>query len=92
MTDGTTLPRRRAELVVGELQQGQETAILDPATGHVVSLNPTAAAIWYLCDGNRDATVIARELLDAFPAAEPSQVEADVRAMLEQLAGLGLLA
>lgn len=88
---GGALPRRRAELVVGELHDGRETAILDLATGHVVSLNPTAAAIWYLCDGSRDAAAIARELVDALPAAEPSQVEADVRAMLEKLAGLGLL-
>jgi hypothetical protein len=85
-------PRRRDDLVVGELNEGNETALLDVATAHVVSLNPTAAAIWYLCDGNRDAAAIARELVDALPAAEPSNVEGDVRAMLEELAGLGLVA
>jgi hypothetical protein len=89
---GNPHPRRRDDLVVGELNQGNETALLDLATSHVVSLNPTAAAIWYLCDGNRDATAITQELLDTLPAAEPVQVEADVRTMLEQLAGLGLLA
>jgi hypothetical protein len=85
-------PRRRDDLVVGELDQGNETAVLDLATSHVVSLNPTAAAIWYLCDGSRDATAIARELVDTLPAADPSEVEGDVRTMLEQLAGLGLVA
>jgi hypothetical protein len=88
-------PRRREDVVVGELNEGEETAVLDLATAHVVSLNPTAAAIWYLCNGNRDATAIARELIDALPDVEPSQlecVEADVRTMLDQLAGHGLLA
>ena len=84
-------PRRRADLVAGDLAHGRETAVLDIATGKVVSLNPTAAAIWYLCDGQRDAVAIAREILDAFPAAEPSSVESDVRSLLEQLAALGLV-
>ncbi len=86
----TSAPQRRSDLVVGELNQDQETALLSLASGHVVSLNPTAAAVWYLCDGRRDASAIAQELLDAFPDADPSQVESDVRAILAQLNDLGL--
>jgi hypothetical protein len=87
----TLAPRRRPELVAGELQKGQETAVLDMATGQVVSLNPTAAAIWYLCDGQRDASAIAREVLDVFPDVEPSKVELDVRTLLDELSALGLV-
>ena len=87
-----TSPRRRADLVVGELHKGEETAVFDPGTGQVVSLNPTAAAVWYLCDGTRDEAALAGELARAYPDADSSMVHADVRRILDELTTLGLFA
>lgn len=84
--------RRRADLVVEELAGGAETVLVDARGGVVVSLNPTAAAVWYLCDGARDAAAIAREIAQALPGADLAQVQKDVEATLSMLAGRGLLA
>jgi PqqD family protein of HPr-rel-A system len=35
-------------------QVGQENAVVDPGTGSVHLLNPTAVAIWQLCDGETE--------------------------------------
>ncbi len=83
--------RRREDLVVADLKDGEETAFLDPKTGQVVSLNPTAAAIWYLCDGRRDAGAIAREVAQAFPDRDQASIQADVSRALDDLAARGLI-
>ncbi len=89
---GQNAPRRRSDLVVADLNGGEETALMDPVTNQVVSLNTTAAAVWYLCDGTRDAAAIAGEVLDLFPGLDRASVEADIRRVLDQLAERGLLA
>lgn len=78
-------PRRRADLEVGELAEGAELVLLDPATERVVSLNPSAAAVWYLCDGRRDAEAIGREVLEVLPDLEPARVAAEVERALQLL-------
>ncbi|MCI0572453.1 MAG: PqqD family protein [Myxococcaceae bacterium] len=85
------IPRRRQDLVVGELAGGAEVVLLDSATEKVVSLNSSAAAIWYLCDGRRDAAAIAQEVLETLPGLEPRAVGDEVRRTLETLASHGLL-
>jgi hypothetical protein len=51
MTDDSFRPRRRPDIrtesVAGEL------VLYDAAGGRAAYLNPTAAAIWALCDGQR---------------------------------------
>ena len=63
--------------------------LLYPERGQV--LNASAAAIAQRCDGTRSVAAIAEELAreHAAPAAE---IEADVVALVEQLAAKGLLA
>jgi hypothetical protein len=87
-----TKPRRRADLIVGELKGDEETALLDPETTHVVSLNATAAAIWYLCDGNRDVSAIAGEMSEIFPDVTRARLESEVASMIETFAAQALLA
>lgn len=84
-------PRRRADLVLGEMNQGAETILLDEATGHVVSLNATAAAVWLLCDGQRDVEAIAAEIHRVHPEADPAAIRADVRRILDELGKMKLL-
>ena len=85
-------PRRRSDLVVGDLADGAETALLDLDSRQVTSLNTTAAAIWYLCDGVRDAAAIADEVHRAFPQVSRAVVEADVERTITLLTERGLLA
>jgi hypothetical protein len=85
-------PRRRADLVVGDLNDGAETALLDLESRQVTSLNATAAAIWYLCDGVRDLSAISSEVSGAFPQIDRALIEADVARTIAMLEERGLLA
>jgi hypothetical protein len=88
----TPVPRRRSDLVVGDLADGAEMALLDLESRQVTSLNTTAAAIWYLCDGVRDVTAIADEVSQVFPHVARALVEADVGRTIAMLEERGLLA
>ena len=85
-------PRRKSDVLVQDMMDGRETLIVDPKTGQVVTLNQTGAAVWYLCDGKRDAAEIAQEIVSALPGPPPPTVEADVRQILETLTERGFLA
>jgi len=83
----TPIPSRRRELVVSDLEDGRETVFLDVTTDKVVSLNPTATAIWYLCDGQRTLDDIVDEVASARPDIQRETVSRDVEraiAMLQQ--------
>lgn len=53
-------PARKDGLVISEL--GDETLVYDPETQRASCLNGFAAAVLALCDGQRAASTIAREL------------------------------
>ncbi len=53
-------------------------------------LNKTAAHIWELCDGRHDLNDIADMVCERFEVSV-DEAKADVKAMLAQLEGLGLL-
>ena len=59
------------------------------ATAQVTFLNPTAAAVFELCDGGADLDAIAEAIREAFDLPEPPR--ADVAACLESLVRLGLV-
>jgi hypothetical protein len=61
----TTVPRHNDGVIYRELQAG-EAVLLHVGTGAYHGLSPTAAAIWRLIDGQRDADAIAAELAEAF--------------------------
>lgn len=85
-------PARRTDLVVGDVNDDQETVLLEPATGRAVSLNTTAAAVWFLCNGERRVAEIAEAIRAVHPSAPVSQVEADVRRILDEFREKQLLA
>lgn len=78
-------PRRRDELNYSDIEDTGEAVLVSPATERAVVLNPTAAAIWLLCDGKRDEAAIAAELAaDLGEAAPPlTRLEQDVRTVLQ---------
>ena len=55
---------RRTDLLVHELDG--EALLYDAGRADTHRLNQTAFLIWQRCDGSRDATRIAAELVDAY--------------------------
>jgi len=80
-------PRRLESLEINEADDG--LVVYDPATGMVHHLNPSAAIVFDLCDGARDAAEIARILGEAFELSSPPSDEAT--AALRDLAERGLV-
>lgn len=80
-------PRRRTHQL--SIQQvGQETLIYDEQTHNAFCLNPVAAAVWNLCDGETSAAVIS---VSASFALKLTVSEELVQLSLEALASDGLL-
>ena len=69
-------------------QLGDEASVYDWARAHVHALNPTAARVWQLCDGETSAAAIAAALRRDTGIAEADAV---VELTLAQLARLHLL-
>ena len=86
--DSTSRPERIGQ--VWTRLEGDETAIFDPSSGRLMRLNPSARAIWELCDGETtvDEVVDALVELTGRPKAE---VISEVKATLDQLLSLGLV-
>lgn len=53
------VPRQRADVWLRA--SGDETTLLDPSGNHLYTLNPTALALWELCDGRTSPA----EMIDA---------------------------
>lgn len=87
MTKADTLYRRIGGLDRNEIDDGY--FVSDVARGKVHFLNPTAAAVFELCDGAHDAEAIASVLAAAFGLA--SSPKTDVEACLISLRAEGLI-
>ena len=71
-------------------EPGGRAVLFNPDTTGALALNATGVAVWNLIDGRRDAVAIATALREQFSDAPPD-VEADVAALIEMLAGEGLV-
>ena len=88
MTDGAAQIYEKIEgLDCNEVPDGY--VIYDEAHEKVHFLNPTAAAVLELCDGERDLNAIAAALQDAFDL--PASPTADVAACFASLLSQGLV-
>ena len=67
-----------------------EAVLLPPAADHAFFLNPSALAIWELCDGTRSVQDMLRELQGRYDASE-SDLHLDLRTTIEQLKQGGLI-
>jgi Coenzyme PQQ synthesis protein D (PqqD) len=74
-------PRKADSLEINEAEDG--LVVYDPGHDMVHHLNPSAALIFDLCDGTRDADEIARVLAEAW-SLQDAPID-DVRAGLEEL-------
>ncbi len=81
-------PRKAGEVWVH--RESDQVAAYVPETGHLHALNPSAMAIWDLCDG----TTTVGEMIQAVAEltdADLSQAERDVLRTLDELAKRGLV-
>jgi hypothetical protein len=87
-------PRRRSDLVVE--RAGREvlvytTSLPSQTGGAVHALNPTAALIWDLCDGQHSLADLERAVREAFAVPAERDLAADVRATIAEFQNKGLL-
>jgi len=69
---------------------GKEVLLYHPGQTRAVYLNPTAALIWGLCDGNRPVREIVRLIGESYPEAGNSLAD-EVLTTLKQLRENGVL-
>jgi coenzyme PQQ synthesis protein D (PqqD) len=81
------LPRQRPGV---RCEPGDGTTVLVCLDGDRHVLNPTARALWEVCDGHttvEEMVWAVRQLFDV----DPTQAETDVNAVLDQLENLELI-
>lgn len=89
-TRGAIRPRRRVDGIVERVLDG-ELVVYDTSGQRVHILNPVAALIWYLCDGDHLPQHIVSELIERYPEHQ-SSIRDDVLPILETFAREDLLA
>ena len=82
------LPQRRTDIAVETTPD--EARLIDPDSGEIHVLNASAFAIWELCDGQTEPTVMA-EALAELTQLDPSEAIQQVRGTIDLLRGKGLV-
>ena len=72
-----------------EMMDG-ELLLYDPVGSRIIQLNPTAALVWQLCDGQRTIGEMVTLLQAAYPDASES-IERDVTEILDRWVNVGCL-
>jgi len=83
--------RPRCSERAAKQQDGEAVSVKVAGGNEALALNPTAAAIWDLCDGTRTVDEIQAELVTSFQA-DAGLIHRDLRKTLDSFAGRGLLA
>lgn len=83
-----TRPQRQ-DCVQDELLVDGSMVLYNGCRKEVLTLNPTAALVWDLCDGEHSVEAIVAELREIFP--EAATAESDVRVMLDSFLVSGML-
>lgn len=86
----TGKPRRKANVVRGELPDG-EVVISVPGADKAMILNSVADAVLELCDGSRTITEIAEFVRDTLSAPAATDVVGDITAVIDELARAGVI-
>ena len=85
---GTLRPRQAPQLVEYEVED--DLVVYDPRKDLAHILNPTAAAVWWLCDGERLLKDIPVRVAGLY-GMEPREVDRDVNEILSGFRKAGLL-
>lgn len=88
MADSSSRPERDP-LVIDEALNDGSLVLYHTGSRFVTTLNPTAALVWELCDGQHTEAAIVAEMQSIFPHA-PS-IESDVTEIIADLRSRGLL-
>jgi len=83
------LPARRTDVVL--VDDGERSMLVAPDQDVTHVLNPTARAIWELCDGVTLPAEMVVAICQVF-AVTPERASADVDRTLEELTRVGLIA
>ena len=86
----STLYRRNSTIEAAPMQG--ESILFDAARNRFCLLNSTAAFVWERLEQPMTVEALSAELCRKFATPEPTRVDADVRAALEQFAELALVA
>lgn len=86
LTDSFTLSE---DVVAREV--GEETMLLDLASGTYFGLNPVGGQFWQMLEEGMSATAARDQLLELFDV-EAEQLDADLSDLLAQFAQQGLIA
>lgn len=68
----------------------EDVMLFHPGKTQIHYLNPTAALIWQLCDGQRTTDELIRLLVESYPDAS-AEIPADVHDTLQDLINKGCL-
>jgi PqqD family protein of HPr-rel-A system len=83
------LPHKRSDLQ--EQRVGDDLMVYDPVQQKVHVLNPTAALIFRLSDGQHDLDSLEHELRHGFAISREQDLRSDILAAIESLREKGLL-
>lgn len=84
-----TQPCRRPH--VQERTAGADLVLYDPVGGRLHVLNPTAAAVWKMCDGSLPTSTLAGRFSEVYAIGPDQDPLADVRQVLKQFLEAGLI-
>ena len=87
-TDLQRLPHRRTDVRLWD--RGTETVLMDPGDDTAHALNPTARAIWELCDGTTTIDELVEAICEVFAVPREAALT-DVTVVLEQFAAADLV-
>ncbi len=82
------LPRRRTDVLL--MDEDTRSTLIDPDVGTTHVLNPTARAIWELCDGTTTLDELVNAICEVFSVPHGEALR-DVAAVLGQLEQAGLV-
>ena len=85
---GGRCPIKRADITESKVED--DLVLFDPRTDAAHVLNPTAALVWWLCDGSRKEAEIVNELESLFETV-PAALAADVAKSLSDFASVGII-
>lgn len=91
MNRALSAPRRRAGVEAFPLHLWNLLILYRLDRDEAYSLNPSAQAVWQLCDGRWSVPQIAEELGRFLGVADADRLGAEVEAAVAELTSLGLL-
>lgn len=83
----------RPERMTGieEQRAGEDLVLYDPRVGRLHHLNPTAAAVWRLCDGTATLDDIVARVSVEFALAPEDSPAADIGTLLREWRSIGII-